>query len=891
MNYTKDVNKIYKNFNTNPERGLDDNQIKIAEEKYGYNKFVEKKPMSFAKRFILQLKDFMIIMLIFASALSFFLASKGDGSYIEGALILIIVLINALLGAIQENSAEAALNSLKDMNAHYSKVIRNGNIIEIKSEFIVPGDIITLEAGDSIPADARIIESANLKVEESPLTGESIPVEKSATVIVKEKAPIGDRLNMVYSGCTVTYGRGKALVTETGMNTEMGKVASLLNNEKTKNTPLQEKFSHLGKTITISAIIACTILFFIGLYQGETPLEMFISAVSLAVAAIPESLTGVVTISLSFGVTKMVKKHAIIRRLPAVETLGSASIICSDKTGTLTQNKMTVKSVWHHGDEIVNTTNPITKETLNILKFGTLCCNGRVDVVNGEEKHLGDPTETAIIAAFQKNGLLKDELDNEIPKIYELPFDSERKLMTTVHDIRNSSLSDKGNYCVIVKGAFDVLIPRCIEGDFEHAKATNSKFAKSALRVIAIACKFYTELPKELTNKVLENDLSLLGLIGMIDPPREEAKASIEKAKEAGIKTIMITGDHILTATAIAKELGILENDNEAITGEMLNALSDDEFSKEIRKYSVYARVSPEDKIRIVKAWQNNGEVVVMTGDGVNDAPALKAADIGCAMGITGTDVAKDASDMILTDDNFSTIIDAVEEGRSIYDNIRKTVEFFLSCNVAEVIIVFVSFLLGWGSPILAMQLLLINVVADALPGFGLSKEKADNDIMTRKPIDRNKSILADKVGIKIILQSVMFAILTLIAYYIGNFVKISDTILPSKDVGITMCFLVMAFSSIVHVFNCRSKYSIFKIKFSSNKAVLKGVAGSMAIMFMICFIPPLANLFSVVPLSWNHWMLVTVLSIAPLIIVEAVKAFVNKGEVYKEFNSVNYSE
>ncbi|ARC85966.1 HAD ATPase, P-type, IC family protein [Clostridium argentinense CDC 2741] len=883
MNYTKDLDKIYENLNTNPKRGLDDNQVEIAKEEYGYNKFTEKKPIRFITRVILHLKDFMIIMLIFASALSFFLASKGDGSYVEGALILIIVLINALLGAVQEKNAEAALDSLKDINAHYSKVIRNGNIVEIKSELIVPGDIVVLEAGDSISADGRIIESTNLKVEESPLTGESIPVEKSATAIVKENAPIGDRFNMVYSGCVVTYGRGRVVVTETGMDTEMGKVASLLNNEKTKRTPLQEKFLRLGKTITIGAIIACTILFFIGLSHGESPSEMFISAISLAVAAIPESLTGVVTVSLALGVTKMVEKHAIIRRLPAVETLGSASIICSDKTGTLTQNKMTVKSVWHHGNEIVNTANSITKEALDVLKLGTLCCNGKVDIVNGAEKHIGDPTETAIIAAFQKNGLFKDELDNEIPRIHELPFDSERKLMTTVHDIRKSSLSDKGNYCVIVKGAFDVLIPKCIEGDFEHAKTANDKFAKSALRVIAIAYKFYTELPEELTNEILENNLSLLGLIGMIDPPREEAKSSVEKAKEAGIRTIMITGDHILTAKAIAKELGILENNDEAITGEMLSTLSDDEFSKKIRKYSVYARVSPEDKIRIVKAWQSHGEVVVMTGDGVNDSPALKAADIGCAMGITGTDVAKDASDMILTDDNFSTIIDAVEEGRSIYDNIRKTVEFFLSCNVAEVIIVFLSFLVGWGSPILAIQLLLINVVADALPAFGLSKEKADNDIMTRKPIDRNKSILADKVGIKIILQAIMFAILTLYAYYIGDFVKISDTILPSKEVGITMCFLVMAFSSIVHVFNCRSKYSLFKIKFSSNMAVLKGVAGSMAIMFMICFIPPLANLFSVVPLYWNHWIFVTVLSIAPLIIVEIAKFFVHRGKLYKE--------
>ncbi|ACA54491.1 calcium-translocating P-type ATPase, PMCA-type [Clostridium botulinum] len=876
MNYIKKLSKLYIELNTNPDKGLDTKQVKEARKKYGENKFKEKKPMSFVERFVNQLKDFMIIILIIASLLSFFLASKGDGSYIEGSLILAIVLINALLGAIQESSAEKALNSLKKMNTHYSKVIRSGELIELKSEELVPGDIIVLESGDYIAADARLIESSSLKIEESSLTGESLAVDKNENAKVNKNCPIGDRVNMIYSGCIVTNGRAKAIVTEIGMDTEMGKIAAFLNNEKTKNTPLQEKLAKLGKTITIGAIGACLILFIIGIIQGESAFEMFIAVVALAVAAIPESLTGVVTIALSFGVTKMVKKHAIIRRLPAVETLGCASIICSDKTGTLTQNKMTVTRVWSEQDEILKNEKRISDESYEVLKFATLCSNARIEMNGLEENVFGDATEIAIVRAFKDYGHAETNLNNNYSRIHEIPFDSQRKLMTTVHKIEDNNQA-KGKYCVIVKGAFDVLLPKCIYGNFQKAKKANSDFAKSALRVISVAYKLYDRLPDILDEKTLENDLTLLGIIGIIDPPRDEVKESIIKARNAGIKTIMITGDHIITAAAIAKELTILENDSEAITGKTLSEMTDDELKRNINKYSVYARVSPEDKIRIVKAWQSNGEVVVMTGDGVNDSPALKAADIGCAMGITGTDVAKEASDMILTDDNFSTIIDAVEEGRSIYDNIRKTVEFFLSCNIAEVIIVFVSFLLGWGSPILAIQLLLINVVADALPAFGLSKEKTDENIMSRRPVDRKNNILSDGLGVKILLQSIMFSVVTLGAFYLGSFTKLSETIAPSKEVGITMCFLVMAFSSIIHVFNCRSSQSIFKIKLRSNKDVLKGAAASIIIMLLICFVPVLSEIFGVETLGLLQWILVIILSIVPLIIVEIVKYFVNR--------------
>lgn len=877
MNYTKDLNQLYIELNTNPDKGLKNKQVEESREKYGENRFNEKKPISFTKRFINQLKDFMIIILIIASILSFFLASKGDGSYIEGTLILAIVLINALLGAIQESSAEKALNSLKKMNAHYSKVIRDGELIELESGELVPGDIIVLESGDYISADARLIESSSLKVEESSLTGESLDVDKNENAKIDKDCPIGDRVNMIYSGCIVTNGRGKAVVTEIGMDTEMGKIAAFLNNEKTKNTPLQEKLARLGKTITMGAIIACLILFIIGILHGESAFEMFIAAVALAVAAIPESLTGVVTIALSFGVTKMVKKHAIIRKLPAVETLGSASIICSDKTGTLTQNKMTATRIWSKQDEILKNDKKISDESYEVLKFAALCSNARVEMNGSEKTEFGDATEIAIVRAFKEYGNTESNLNNNYSRIHEIPFNSKRKLMTTVHEFKDNNIQTKGKYCAIVKGAFDVLLPKCIDGDFEKAKKANSDFGKSALRVISVAYKFYNELPDVLNEETLENDLTLLGIIGIIDPPRDEVKESIIKARNAGIKTIMITGDHIITATSIAKELTILESESEAITGKELSAITDEELQKNIDKYSVYARVSPEDKIRIVKAWQSNGEVVVMTGDGVNDSPALKAADIGCAMGITGTDVAKEASDMILTDDNFSTIIDAVEEGRSIYDNIRKTVQFFLSCNTAEVIIVFVAFLIGWGSPILAIQLLLINVVADALPAFGLSKEKTDDNIMYRKPIDRKSNILSDGLGIKILLQAIMFAIVTLVAFYLGTFTRLSEAIDPSKEVGITMCFLVMAFSSIIHVFNCRSSQSIFKIKFSSNRDVLKGVAASTIIMLLLCFVPVLSEIFSVETLGLLQWMLVIVLSVLPLIIVEIVKYFVNR--------------
>lgn len=877
MNYIKELQKLYIELNTNPNKGLESKQVKESRKKYGENRFKEKKPISFTKRFVNQLKDFMIIILIVASFLSFYLASKGDGSYIEGALILAIVLINALLGAIQENSAEKALNSLKKMNTHYSKAIRNGELVELKSEELVPGDIIVLESGDYIPADARIIESSTLKVEESSLTGESLAVDKDENAKIDKDCPIGERANMVYSGCIVTNGRAKAVVTEIGMDTEMGKIAAFLNNEETKNTPLQEKLARLGKTITIGAIGACLVLFIIGILQGESAFEMFIAAVSLAVAAIPESLTGVVTISLSFGVTKMVKKHAIIRRLPAVETLGSASVICSDKTGTLTQNKMTATRIWSQQDEILENDKSISDEGYKVLEFAKLCSNARIEANGSEETEFGDATEIAIVRAFKGYGNAEKDLNSKYSRVHEIPFDSKRKLMTTVHEVKDNGDQTKGKYCVIVKGAFDVLLPKCIDGDFEKAKKVNSDFGKSALRVITVAYKFYDELPDVLNEETLENDLTLLGLIGIIDPPRAEAKESIIKARNAGIKTIMITGDHVITATAIAKELTILEDESEAISGKELRSMTDEELKRNINKYSVYARVSPEDKIRIVKAWQSNGDVVVMTGDGVNDSPALKAADIGCAMGITGTDVAKDASDMILTDDNFSTIIDAVEEGRSIYDNIRKTVEFFLSCNIAEVIIVFMSFILGWGSPILAIQLLLINVVADALPAFGLSKEKTDENIMSRKPVDKNSNILSDGLGVKILLQSAMFSIITLLAFYLGTFTKLSETIAPSKEIGITMCFLVMAFSSIIHVFNCRSSQSIFKIKLKSNKDVLKGAAASTVIMLLVCFVPMLSEIFGVETLGFIQWIVVIALSVLPLIIVEIVKYFVNR--------------
>jgi calcium-translocating P-type ATPase len=689
---------------------------------------------------------------------------------------------------------------------------------------------------------------------------------KDPEYIGEDGAALGDRVNMLYKGSTVVNGRGKAVVTATGMQTEMGKIAGLLNSDETQKTPLQKRLNHLGKRISLIALAAAAFVFFIGEMQGEPMLDMFITAISLAVAAVPETLTVIVTLTLAYGVQKMAKKNAIIRKLPAVETLGSANVICSDKTGTLTQNKMRVRRVWTHGDSVVDTEEGMTDEAMEVLSIAALCTDVLVENDDNELEIKGNPTEAAIVRAVEENYHTKAELEEKYPRIGEIPFDSDRKMMTTVHKRGKKFIS-------ITKGAFDVLLPKFHYGDVDQAAIVNDRFGKKALRVIAVGFAIHDEEPKEITSEALEKDLRLMGLIGMIDPPRPESKDAIARAKKAGIKTVMITGDHVVTAGAIAKELGIMKSRKEALSGAELQKLTDDELDERVKDLSVYARVTPEDKIRIVKSWQRTGAVVAMTGDGVNDAPALKASDVGCAMGITGTDVAKSAADMILTDDNFATIVDAVARGRSVYQGIRKAINFLLSCNISEIFIVVIAMLLGWGAPFTAVQLLFVNVVADGLPGFALGREPAEAGIMDEKPIPRDEGIFARGLWQKIGLNAAIFTVVTLIGFYVGAFVEhVSYFTPPSLEVGQTVAFLVLAYSSILHVFNVRSSKSIFKIDLATNKSLAQMAWLALAITTAIALIPQTQELFYLVPISMTHWMIAILLSIVPIIVTELIK-------------------
>ena len=753
------IDSLLRSLSTDRVCGLTSAQAKEALAKYGENKLQEKKKKTNLQRFLAQFKDAMIIILLVAAAISFGIAcTTGEPSeFFEPVLILLIVVLNAVMGMLQESKAEKVLDALKNLSAPHARVLRDGTEQVIDAAQLVPGDIIHLEAGDFIPADARLLESVSLKSEESALTGESVPSEKDAAAEVAADAPLGDRANMVFSGCSITYGTASAVVTGTGMHTEMGKIAGLLSGEEESQTPLQKKLAQLGKYLGALALIACGVIFVVGLVDGMDVLEIFMTSVSLAVSAIPEGLPAIVTIVLSIGVQRMVKKNAIIRRLPAVETLGGASVICSDKTGTLTQNRMTLVKAYVDGEsaleDITTSNSPAVKQ---LLMYGTLCSDGSVTFENGTAKHIGDPTETSIILAAHQNGMPKDDLTARFPRLAALPFDSDRKRMTSVNQI-------EGENVVIVKGAFDSIAPRCAAGNLDAAGRINDQMSENALRVLAIAYKVMDSVPENPQIDELESGLTFLGLVGMIDPPSPEAKKAVAVCRKAGIKPVMITGDHVVTASAIAKELGILEEGDRAITGAQLDAMSEEELDREVERISVYARVSPENKIRIVKAWQRKGQVVSMTGDGANDAPALKAADVGCAMGITGTDVAKGAADMTLTDDNFATIVDAVREGRGIYANIRKVVGFLLGTNIGEVLTVFFAMILWRKTPLLSMQLLWINLVTDSLPAIALGMEVVEPDVMDHPPKPKSEGIFAHGLGLRIVLQGVMFALLSLL--------------------------------------------------------------------------------------------------------------------------------
>lgn len=865
--YKQPIETIIKDKNTNRETGLSEQEVKKRLAEYGANKFQEAKKDSILKKFLHSLSDFTTIILLVAAAISFYTAIATEhGDYFEGILIIAIVIINAVLAIVQEGNAEKSLAALQDMNKQSSSVLRGGKVETIDAEDVVVGDILVLESGSMITADARLIQASQLRVEESALTGESEPVEKDSEYIGKQDAPLGDQINMVFKGCTVANGRGRAIVTATGMQTEMGKIAGLLNDDVTQQTPLQKRLNQLGKRISLIALAAAAIVFIIGELQGEPLLEMFMTAVSLAVAAVPETLMVIVTLTLAYGVQKMAKKHAIIRRLPAVETLGTANVICSDKTGTLTQNKMRVRRVWSRSDEVTDTEDAMTDEAMEVLKMASLCTDVIVDKDGDDLVIKGNPTEAAIVRAVEENYHTKAELEEKYPRIGEIPFDSERKMMTTVHKMGKKYIS-------VTKGAFDVLLTRFRFGDLDQAAVVNDRFGKRALRVIAVGYAIYDEEPKEITSEALEKNLRLLGLIGMIDPPRPESKGAIARAKKAGIKTVMITGDHVVTAGAIAKELGILQDKSEALTGSELQKMTDEELDARVKSLSVYARVTPEDKIRIVKSWQRTGAVVAMTGDGVNDAPALKASDVGCAMGITGTDVAQGAADMILTDDNFATIVDAVAQGRAVYRNIRKAVNFLLSCNISEIFIVLIAMLMGWGAPFTAVQLLFVNVVADGLPGFALGKEPAENGIMDEPPIPRNEGIFARGLWQKIGINAFVFTVITLFGFYLGaNVDSVSYFFNASQEIGQTVAFLILAYSSILHVFNVRSTQSIFRVKLSSNKSLFEMAVLAVIITTVIALLPFTQELFGLVPIGMNHWLLVIGLSIVPIFVNEMIK-------------------
>lgn len=859
--YNIDSRQVVDTLQTDVTNGLSSGEVAARQAQYGANVLKGKKKKGMFLKFLDQFKDVMILILLAAAAVSFVVAIlEGEAKgFFEPALILAIVVINAIMGVMQESKAEKALEALKSMSAPHSRVIRDGKEQIVMASALVPGDIIKLEAGDFVPADARLITSASLKSEESALTGESVPSEKDANAVVDENAPIGDRSNMVYSGCSITYGTALAVVTAIGMDTEMGKIAALLTGEEDGQTPLQKKLAKLGKYLGILAIGICVVIFVVGILNDLKPLEIFMTAVSLAVSAIPEGLPAIVTIVLSIGVQRLAKKNAVIRRLPAVETLGGASIICSDKTGTLTQNRMTLVKGWVEGEkESENVSHTNSEQMKKLLAYATLCSDGSILVEADKVTHIGDPTETSIVLAAYNNGMSKAELNTAYPRLATIPFDSDRKLMTSVNNI-------DGKITVIVKGAFDVMASRCVSGNIAEAKRFTEALSEDALRVLAVGYKVIDELPAEITSEELENGLTFMGILGMIDPPRPEAKAAVATCLRAGIRPVMITGDHIITASAIARELGILRPGQRAITGSQLDEMTEAELDACVEDISVYARVSPENKIRIVKAWQKKGHVVSMTGDGVNDAPALKAADIGCAMGITGTDVAKGASDMTLSDDNFATIVDAVKEGRGIYTNIKKVVGFLLGTNFGEVVSVFVAMLIWNRSPFMSIQLLWINLITDGLPAIALGMEPTEKDIMDVPPRPKTEGLFANGYGVRIVLQGIMFGVLSLVAYGIGNHYV-------GESAGQTMAFMVLAFSQIVQAFNMRSDRSLFRIGFFGNKKLNQAAAVAIVLMAIVLF-TPVSVAFNLVMLPWYLYAVAFGLILVPLVVMEIVKA------------------
>ena len=874
--YLKSVKEVFTAIESNA-KGLTGAEAQRRLTRDGKNKLAEAKKDSLLKRFLSQMADPMILVLIAAAAVSGVTSFYAGESFADVIIILAVVVINALLGMYQESKAEKAIEALQEMAAATSRVLRDGRIEQVKSEELVVGDVVLLEAGDAVPADGRIIECASMKIEEAALTGESVPVTKTTDVLYAGEAkdvPLGDRKNMVYMGSTVVYGRGAAVICATGMDTEMGKIADALAQAQEGKTPLQIKLTQLSKILTVLVLAICVIIFAVSLLRagsldGKVLLDTFMIAVSLAVAAIPEGLAAVVTIVLSIGVTNMSKQNAIIRKLTAVETLGCAQIICSDKTGTLTQNKMTVVDAY--GDD----------QAL-LASAMALCSDARIE--EGSDSAIGEPTECALVNYAHQLGMEKQALEMALPRIGEVPFDSGRKMMSTLHEDK-----DELKILQYTKGAPDEVLKKCTkiwragqavpmtDADRANIAAANKQMADRALRVLMAAMRIYDEMPTELTPEAVEQDLCFIGLEGMIDPVRPEVKAAIAKCNEAGIRPIMITGDHIDTASAIGRELGILDDTHHAITGAMLNEMDDEQFEKEIEHISVYARVQPEHKVRIVNMWKKKGYVTAMTGDGVNDAPSIKSADIGVGMGITGTDVTKNVADMVLADDNFATIVGAVAEGRRIYDNIRKSIQFLLASNMSEVLSIFAATMLGFVI-LQPVHLLWINLITDCFPALALGMERPEADIMQRKPRKTDDGIFAGGLGIDMLYQGVILAGLTLTAYFIGHYIEAGVWEITTSPDGTTMAFLTLSMAEIFHSFNMRSQRdSLLHMKYM-NPALIWSSIASFAATTLVIYVPFLADAFEFEHISLTEYAIALGLAFLVIPIVEIIKFFQRKA-------------